>query len=565
MSLLESRRDQLFPVLDATQIETVKRFASGSSHAFARGETVFDVGERNAPIWLVLAGTIEVVRRDGLGHEASITTYKCGQFSGEVSQLAGHGSLALGRAGQEGCTALPFDSAHVRALIIGSAEIGEIIMRAFILRRVGLIEEGGVGSVLVGNRGKAELVRLEGFLGRNGYPYTVLDVSSDDGRAVVERFGINSDELPFMICPDGTVLKRPSDAEAAACLGITPDLDPDTIYDVAIVGAGPAGLATAVYAGSEGLSVLVLDQRAFGGQAGASARIENYLGFPTGISGMALAARAFNQALKFGVKIAIPLEVTRLDCGDQRDGRNLLRLELSNGDVVRARTVVIATGVRYRRPDIPNLTDFEGSGVSYWATAVEAKLCEGRDVALVGGGNSAGQAVVYLAPRVRRLHLVVRDDSLKKSMSRYLVDRIADLPNVELHTRTEVVGLEGDQLQGLMAGMFRNRHSGVSQRHPIRHVFLFIGADPNVGWLDHCIDTDEKGFVITGAENAISSRRVPSLETSHPGVFAIGDIRAGSTKRVAAAVGEGAAVVAQIHTLLGAELDHHRAEVVSYR
>jgi thioredoxin reductase (NADPH) len=552
----ESRSYQLFPVLDAAQIETAKRFASGPPRDFTPGEIMFDVGERNAPVWLVLKGSIEVMRRDGLSREASITTHGVGQFSGEVSQLAGQGSLALGRAGQDGCTALPFDAAHVRALMIGSAEIGEIMMRAFILRRVGLIEEGGIGSVLVGNPGTADMVRLEGFLRRNGYPYTVLDAAnSDDGRAVLERFGVLADELPLMICPNGTVLKRPSDVEAAGCLGITPELDPDIIYDVAIVGAGPAGLAAAVYAGSEGLSVLVLDQRAFGGQAGASARIENYLGFPTGISGMGLAGRAFNQALKFGVKIAIPLEVTRLDCGGS-NGHQPLRLELSNGNAVRARTVVIATGVHYRRPAIPNLAEFEGAGISYWATAVEAKLCEGEDVALVGGGNSAGQAVVYLAPKVRRLHLVVRGDGLEASMSRYLIDRIAALPNVELHTRTEIVGLEGDKIQGLTAVVFRNRDSGATHRCPLRHLFLFIGADPNVGWLDHCVAVDKNGFVITGVvklDASAGSRSALPLETSRLGVFAIGDIRAGSTKRVAAAVGEGAAVVAEIHSVLAAE------------
>ena len=558
MRLIESRSHQLFPVLDAAQIETAKRFASGPARDFAPGEIVFNVGERNAPIWLVLAGSIEVMRRDGLKRESAITTHGVGQFSGEVSQLAGQESLALGRAGAEGCTAVPFDAAYVRALMIGSAEIGEIMMRALILRRVGLIEEGGVGPVLVGNPGTADLVRLEGFLRRNGYPYTVLDAAnSDDGRAVLERFGVLPDELPLMICPNGTVLKRPSDAETAACLGITPELDPDTIYDVAIVGAGPAGLAAAVYAGSEGLSVLALDQRAFGGQAGASARIENYLGFPTGISGMGLAGRAFNQALKFGVKIAIPLEVTRLECSNKNGtNREPLRLELSNGNTVRARTVIIATGVHYRRPAIPNLAEFEGAGVSYWATAVEAKLCEGQEVALVGGGNSAGQAVVYLAPKVKRLHLVVRGDGLEASMSRYLIDRIAALPNVELHTRTEIVGLKGDKTQGLTAVVFRNRESGATHICPLRHLFLFIGADPNAGWLERCVATDKNGFVITGAVKPgapTSSRHVLLLETSRPGVFAIGDIRAGSTKRVAAAVGEGAAVVAEIHSVLAAE------------
>jgi thioredoxin reductase (NADPH) len=557
MSVIETRAYQRFPVLDPDQLETAKRFASGPAQDFAPGAIVFDVGERNSPIWLLLKGSIEVIRRDGLQRESTITTLGVGQFTGEVSQLAGQGTLALGRTGAEGCTALPFDAAHVRALLIGSAEIGEIMMRAFILRRVGLIDEGGAGSVLVGHPDSADLVRLEGFLGRNGYPYTTFDAANSDGRAVVERYGVLPDELPLMICPNGKLLKRPSDVEAAACLGITPELDPDTVYDVAIVGAGPAGLATAVYAGSEGLSVLVLDQRAFGGQAGASARIENYLGFPTGISGMALAGRAFNQALKFGVKIAIPLEVTRLDCGGEgHAGEHLLQLELKGGDAVRARTIVIATGVQYRRPAIPNLAEFEGAGISYWATAVESKLCEGEEIALVGGGNSAGQAVVFLAPKVKRLHLVVRSDGLESSMSRYLIDRIAALPNVELHTHTEIVGLEGDKAHGLSAVIFKDRDSGATHRCPLRHVFLFIGADPNVGWLKGCIATDKNGFVMTGSENggeATSARTLLPLETSHPGVFAVGDIRAGSTKRVAAAVGEGAAVVAQIHRVLAAE------------
>ncbi|HEY6656316.1 MAG TPA: FAD-dependent oxidoreductase, partial [Methyloceanibacter sp.] len=426
MSLIETRGHQMFPVFDAGQIETAKRFASGPAREFAPGDIVFEVGERQAPAWLVLKGSIDVVRRDGLNREAAITTHHAGQFSGELSQLSGRETLAQGMAGAEGCTALPFDAAHVRALIIGSAEIGEILMRAFILRRMGLLEageKGGVGSVLVGIPGTAELTRLEGFLRRNGYPYAVLDAVNDaDGRAVVERFGVLPEELPLLLCPNGTVLKRPSDAEAGGCLGITPELDPNAVFDVAVVGAGPAGLAAAVYGASEGLSVLVLDSRAFGGQAGASARIENYLGFPTGISGLALAGRAFNQALKFGAEIAIPLEVAKLDCGGA-DGKSSgsLKLELTNGNVVRARTVVVASGARYRRPPIGNLAEFEGAGVSYWASPVEAKLCVGEEVALVGGGNSAGQAVVYLAPKVKYLHLVVRGAGLEASMSQYLI------------------------------------------------------------------------------------------------------------------------------------------------
>jgi thioredoxin reductase (NADPH) len=568
MSLNETRRHQIFPVLDAAQIETARRFASGAMRSFAPGEVVYEVGERHAPAWLVLEGSIEVVGRDGLDHELAITTHRAGQLTGELSQLTGRAALARGRAGPDGCTAIPYDAAHLRALVVGSAELGEVVMRAFILRRVGFIQEGGAGSVLVGRPGAPDLVRLQGFLARNGYPFTVLDAAADrEGRAVVERFGVQPEELPLMVCPNGTVLKRPTDAEAAACLGITPDLDPQSVYDVAVVGAGPAGLAAAVYAASEGLSVLVLDQRAFGGQAGASARIENYLGFPTGISGQALAGRAFNQALKFGAEIAIPLEVERLDCGgpERRPGAPL-RLELTDGRSVRARTVVVASGARYRRPDIANLSTFEGAGVSYWASPVEAKLCEGEEIALVGGGNSAGQAVVFLAPKVKRLHLVVRRDGLDATMSRYLIERICALPNVELHVGKEVVGLEGDRTEGLTAAVFRNRSSGATHLCSLRHLFLFIGADPNAAWLHNRAAVDAKGFVLTGLgcpDGGSAGRRAAlPLETSFPGVFAIGDVRSGSTKRVAAAVGEGAAVVAQIHTAL--QLETGRVEQIRH-
>jgi thioredoxin reductase (NADPH) len=562
MRLSETRRHQMFPVLDLAQIETAKRFASGEARSFAPGEVVYDVAERQVPAWLVLEGSIEAAGRDGLDHEVAITSHRPGQITGELSQLTGRAALARGRAGPEGCTALPFDAPHLRALVIGSAELGEVVMRAFILRRVGFIQEGGGGSVLVGRPGAPDLVRLQGFLARNGYPYSVLDASADEeGRAVVERFGVLPEELPLMICPNGTVLKRPTEVEAGVCLGITPDLDPQSVYDVAVVGAGPAGLATAVYGASEGLSVLVLDQRAFGGQAGASARIENYLGFPTGISGQALAGRAFNQALKFGAEIAIPLEVARLDFGGpERRPADPLRLELTDGRAVLARTVVVASGARYRRPDIPNLSTFEGAGVSYWASPVEAKLCEGEEVALVGGGNSAGQAVVFLAPRVKRLHLVVRREGLEATMSRYLIDRIGALPNVDLHVGKEVIALEGDQTEGLTAAVFRNRSSGASHVCPLRHLFLFIGAEPNADWLQSCTAVDDKGFVLTGlaCPNGASPRRRAALplETTMPGVFAIGDVRAGSTKRVAAAVGEGAAVVAQIHTALALQPGH---------
>jgi thioredoxin reductase (NADPH) len=550
MSDLGARDHQMFPVLTGDQLQTAKRFASGPLRVFAAGEQVYAIGEQGVAAWLVLEGTIDVVRRDGLSHEAPITTHGPGQLTGEVNQLAGRPTIAGGTAGPAGCTALPFDPAHLRALMVGSADVGEIVMRALILRRVGLIEQGSGGTVIVGLPDSPDVVRLQGFLTRSGYPNIVLDAASDDeGRALVERTGVASSDLPLVVCPNGTVLKRPSDIEVAACLGITPELDPDTVYDVAIVGAGPAGLAAAVYAASEGLSVIVLDERAIGGQAGASARIENYLGFPTGISGQALAGRAFNQALKFGAEIAIPLTVEHLDCDEDRPAGDPLALELPGDRRVQSRTVIVASGARYRRPDIPDLAEFEGAGVSYWASPIEARLCEGEEVALVGGGNSAGQAVVFLAPRVKHLHLIVRRP-LAATMSKYLIDRIAALPNVTLRVGTEIVGLEGERATGLTAAIFRQRSDGAETRCAMRHLFLFIGADPNAGWLKGCVDTDEKGFIVTGAAAL-------SLQTSRAGVFAIGDVRAGSTKRVAAAVGEGAAVVAQIHSVLADMAERH--------
>lgn len=563
MAEADSRDHQRFPVLTTHQIETAKRFASGEPRHFAPGEALYDIGDRDAPSWLVLDGSIEAYRHEGLSGEAVITVHGPGQFSGEVSQLGGRASLAGGRAGPDGCTAVPLDAAHIRALVIGSADIGEIVMRAFILRRVGLIELGGSGSVLIGQPGTPVLTRLQGFLTRSGYPHIVLDASSDeDGKALVERLGVLPDELPLMVCPNGTVLRCPSDREAALCLGLTPDIDPDKLYDVAIVGAGPAGLAASVYAASEGLSVIVLDERAVGGQAGASARIENYLGFPTGISGQALAGRAFNQALKFGAEIALPLAASQLDClsPSSHGIAPKLHLTLNSGQTVEARTVIIASGARYRRPDIDNLSDFDGAGISYWASPVEAKLCEGEEVALVGGGNSAGQAVAFLAPKVKKLHLIVRREGLEATMSSYLIERIDGLANVELHPFTEIVALEGDRENGLEAAIFRDRKSGDTHRCAMRHLFLFIGADPNTGWLDGCVETDAHGFVPTGrdfaGDAAACGRAALPLETSMPCVFAIGDVRAGSTKRVAAAVGEGAAVVAQIH----AALAFHSAE-----
>ena len=540
MTHSDERDHQRFPVLDPTQIAIASRFASGPETRFDAGATVYAIGDTGVAAWLVLDGTIEVSRRDGLSGETPLVTHGVGQFSGEVNQLAGRPSIAGARAGPDGCTALPFDPPHLRALMIGSADLGEVVMRALILRRVGLIASGGSGTILIGVPGDADVTRLEGFLTRSGYPHLVLDARVDgEGHDLVERMGVRPEQLPMVVCPGGLILRRPSNAELAACLGISRPLDPATLYDVAVVGAGPSGLATAVYAASEGLSVIVLDAQSMGGQAGASARIENYLGFPTGISGQALAGRAFNQALKFGAEIAIPVKVDRLDCSGQQ-----LALELEGGHRLLARSIVIASGAHYRRPDVQGLSTFEGRGISYWASPVEARLCAGEEIALVGGGNSAGQAVVFLAPHVKRLHLIVRRD-LGQTMSRYLIDRIAALPNVELHVGHEIAELEGDPTTGLSAVTFRHVENGALIRREVRHLFLFIGADPNADWASDCVDTDAKGFVKTG-------KGALSLETSVPGVFAIGDVRTGSTKRVAAAVGEGAAVVSQVHTMLAA-------------
>lgn len=553
MSIFDTRHDQVFPTLSATQLQSSKRFASGQARLFAPGELIWDVGDRHVPVWLILDGSIVVTRRDGRGIEQRLAVETAGQFSGEVSQLTQRLALVRGCAGPSGAYALPYDAAHLRALVIGSAEVGELIMRAFILRRVGLIEAGGSGCILVGRRDAPALVRLQGFLTRNSYPVTVLDATHDgEGLDLVERLGLDPDDLPIMVCPDGAVLKQPSDSEAATALGITPELDPQCLYDVLVVGAGPAGLATAVYAASEGLSVIVIDQRAVGGQAGASARIENYLGFPTGISGRALAGRAANQAQKFGAIIALPLEASRLDANGVTDNPPRFRTELTDKTILSSRTVVIASGAQYRRPHIERLADFEGAGVSYWASPIEAKLCEGKNVALMGAGNSAGQAVVYLASVVRRLHMVVRGRSLEGSMSKYLIDRISVLPNVEIHLEAEVSDLEGDMTLGLTGAVLRKNRQATFKSLPVSHVFLFIGADPRTAWLRDAVLLDDKGFVVTGDRTPAdlshgNQGRFP-LETSVRGVFAIGDVRSGSTKRVAAAVGEGAAVVAQIQS-----------------
>ncbi len=543
-SIIDTRRQQMFPVLEPPVIERLRRF--GSVHSYAEGEPLAKAGEAGHGLTIILAGAVEISRHDEGGRRVPIVTHGPGAFMGELAQLSGRPSLvdAYARAPVE---ALAIPPARLRALMIAEAEVGECIMRALILRRVGLIEVGAGGPVILGRHENADVLRLENFLSRNGHPHQILNPEADpEAKALVERFHVG--QLPIVLCPGGQLLRNPSETELARCLGLVGPLDPKRVYDVAIVGAGPAGLAASVYAASEGLSVLVLDCRAFGGQAGASMRIENYLGFPTGIGGMQLMARAYTQAQKFGADMAIPDEVVGLEA-PRNSNQGGFVLRLSNSERVNARSIVIASGARYRRLDIENLAAFEGSSVHYWASPLEAKLCAGQKVALVGGGNSAGQAAVYLAGQVAKVWLLVRGRSLKASMSRYLVDRISGLANVEVVTNAQISGLEGND--GVLEALrWRLGASDEERRLPIHHMFIFIGAEPNTKWLSESgVALDPKGFVLTDGA-AGGGRR--ALETTLPGVFAIGDVRSGSTKRVAAAVGEGAQVVPKLHAFLAA-------------
>src|SRR3982075_3438906 len=542
-SIIDTRRHQMFPVLEPAEIERVRRF--GKVRSYRAGEALAKVGEMGLGLTIILGGNVEITQHDESGRRTAIVTHSPGAFMGELAQLAGRPALVDAYA-KEPVEALIIPPDQLRALLIAEAELGERIMRALILRRVGMLESGASGPLGVISGENGDVLRLEGFLRRNGHPRQRLDPETDsEAKALIDRFHVDAGQLPIVLCPGGQLLRNPSEAELARCIGLVSPIDPDRLYDVVIVGAGPAGLAAAVYAGSEGLSVLVLDCRAFGGQAGASPRSENYLGVPPGITGMVLMARAYKQAQKFGVEMAIPDELIGLDALGDAD-RGPFVLKLSNNERARARAIVIATGARYRRLAVDGLESFEGTSVHYWASPLEAKLCAGQEVALVGAGNSAGQAAVYLASQVSKVWLLVRGTDLSASMSRYLVDRIAGLSNVEVLTQTNVTGLEGRNGM-LEAVRWRGRTSGEEVRRRIRHLFLFIGADPNTDWLSGSgIRLDPKGFVLTGADS-----RQP-LETSRRGVFAIGDVRSGSIKRVAAAVGEGAQVVATLHAALTA-------------
>ena len=538
----ETRRAQMFPRLEPEEIDRLRRF--GQIVQAEPGQALATAGVPSPGLFVVLDGRVAISRRDANNARQPIVEHDPGQFIGEIAQLSGRPSLVDVTA-RTAVEALLISPDRLRAVLVAEAELGERIMRALILRRVSLIETGAGGPIIIGRAADADVIRLAGFLARNGHPYQNLDPDQVDcAKVLIQRFEVDESELPIVLCPNGQILRQPSNHQLGRCIGLVGPIDEGKIYDVAVVGAGPAGLATAVYAASEGLSVLVLDTRAFGGQAGASARIENYLGFPTGISGMALMGRAHGQAQKFGAELAIPDEVASLACAD--DGLHRYRLALVSGESAQARTVVIASGARYRRLDVDNLDQFEGSSVHYWASPLEAKLCAGQEVALVGAGNSAGQAAVYLASQVEKVWMIVRGESLAATMSRYLIERIESTPNIEVVVRSEVVALEGEA--GQLSAVRWRGPDGRETARPARHLFLFIGAAPNTNWLSQCeVELDNHGFVRTGADLAPGH---PLLQTSRKGVFAIGDVRAGSVKRVAAAVGEGAQAVAAIHAYL---------------
>ena len=563
---LASRFHEMFPVLSRAEIERVRRF--GEIRRFADGEFLSRTGDPVPPMYVIVSGRVAIVLRDPLGQAVPVNTIAeligapleemtevvPGEVMAELGHLSGRKDMSAIDARAVGdVEAIAVPPEALRTLLVEEAELGERILRALILRRVAMIEMGFGGPVLIGALKSPDVTRLSHFLERNGIPFRVVDPEADsDASLLLERYAPKPGELPIVLMPDGAVLKNPTKHELARALGLVATSFRSEPYDVAIVGAGPAGLATAVYGASEGLSILVLERFAFGGQAGASARIENYLGFPTGVSGQALMGRAFTQAQKFGVEFSLSTEVTRLDCASESSGPDPVHiLELADGRRVRSRAVVVATGALYRRPEIPNLGQFEGRGVSYWASPAEARLCRNEDVALVGGGNSAGQAAVFLATHARHVRVLVRGQGLSSTMSRYLIDRIAASANITVLCDTEVVELLGTPDQGLHGVRCRNRSTGAEDQYAIAHLFLFTGADPAASWLTGCgIPLDEKGFVRTGADVGSPERAPLPLETGVAGIFAVGDVRCGSVKRVGAAIGEGAAVVAQLHTFL---------------
>jgi thioredoxin reductase (NADPH) len=546
--LYEKRREHMFPRLAPAQIARLE--AHGSRAATHAGEVLVEAGARAANLLVVLEGSLEVTL-PAMDGEERVTLLEPGDFSGELSTLRGVPGFTRITARENGAV-LAIEPECLRDVVQTDAELSEILMRAFILRRMGLVASDRAGLTLVGSRHSPETLRLREFLSRNAYPYASLDVESDPGvQELLDRFHVGIEEVPVLIGGCGRVFRNPSVSAVAEYLQMNPAMDEAAICDLVVVGAGPAGLSAAVYAASEGLNVLVVEALAFGGQAGSSSKIENYLGFPTGISGQALAGRAFVQAQKFGANVRVASSAVRLVC----DARPYA-VELSDGHRLHGRTIVIATGAQYREPDIQNLRRYVGAGVYHAATHLEAKLCKGQEIIIVGGGNSAGQAAVFLAGSCTHVHMLVRADGLAASMSRYLIRRIEESPNITLHTRTQLAALAGN---GHLENIGWRRAGQEVEMHPIAHVFVMTGAVPNTGWLEGCVALDEQGFVRTGSdlrhEDLAAAQwplaRPPHLsETTLPGVFAVGDVRSGSVKRIASGVGEGSICVQFVHRAL---------------
>ncbi len=535
--------DPKFPRLTDDQMERLRSF--GVCGRAAAGNVIYDRGDEAHGVFVVISGSLEIASVSDTG-ESAIAILDRGAFTGEVNQLSGRRSLVRCRA-HEDSDLLEISRSSLRHLMQTDAALGEILLRAFVLRRVFLIENSVGDAVLIGSSHSSDTLRLKNFLARNGHPHTYIDVETDpDIQQVLDHFEIAATDIPVLICRGELVLRNPTNVQAAECFGLNAGIDENAVYDLIVVGAGPSGLAAAVYGASEGLNVLVVESNAPGGQAGSSSRIENYLGFPMGISGQELANRAFVQAEKFGAHIAVARAARALMCD-----RVPYTVQLEEGGTVQGRSVILAAGAQYRKLDLPNLSQFEGVGVYYGATKVEGQLCSNQDVIVVGGGNSAGQAALFLSGIAGRVYLVVRRASLEDTMSRYLISRIEACEQITLKPRTEIEALEGDG--HLERVRWREAETGTSAVHDVRHLFLMTGASPNTAWLNGCLATDDKQFLRTGTElgEAWTSRRPPFLlETSRPGVFAVGDIRAGSVKRVASAVGEGSMAVQFVHRVL---------------
>ncbi len=510
-----------------------------------------EVGARVVPFFVVVSGELQALRPAD-GAETLIVAQRAGQFTGEATMISGRRALVRVRVTEPG-EVIELTREALLTLVQTDAELSEIFMRAFVLRRLELIAHDLGDVVVVGSSHSAGTLRVKEFLTRNGHPFQYLDLDRDrDAQEVLDRFHVAVGDVPVVLGCGGTVLRNPTNAQIAQSLDFNEDVDETRVSDLVIVGAGPAGLAAAVYGASEGLDVHVVESNVPGGQAGGSSRIENYLGFPTGISGLELTGRAYAQALKFGAHVMVAKGATRLVCDGQR-----YSVEIDSGPRLAARAVIIATGAEYRKPDLENLSKFEGTGVYYGATPMEAQLCSGEDVVVVGGGNSAGQAAVFLAATSQRVHMLVRGVGLADTMSRYLVRRIEENPAIELRTRTQIVALEGNaRLERIR---WRDDRTGLIETHDIGHVFMMTGAVPNTGWLNGCLVLDDKGFVRAGADLSAEDltrakwplKRPPYLlETSRPGIFAVGDVRGGNVKRVASAVGEGSIAVALVHQVL---------------